>query len=204
VNPCWPVAPRGAAQRNPAPFPHERVSPRSTAPSDPPPGNRQRLSRRLALVWVVAAVVGLGLIGLQQQTGWASPLAFPLLAALAAGAALTVMLRTAQQRPNEREISRVIEAAYPELRGLLLTAVEQLRPALMERTVFLQHRVLQQAVEHCQETGNWRAAVPSLRGRWQDAAQLAALALFAATLWQGRALWRKPGRRARRFLPHAD
>ena len=153
----------------------------------------QRLSRRLALVWVVAAVVGLGVIGLQRQAGWASPWAFPLLAALAAGAALTVMVRTAQQRPDVREIARVIEAAYPELRGLLITAVQQLENGDEGKNSFLRHRVLQQAVEHCQETGNWRAAVPSLRGRWQDAAQLAALALFAATLWQGRALWRKPG-----------
>ena len=81
-----------------------------------------------------------------------------------------------QQRPGEREIARVIEAAYPELRGLLLTAVEQLEAGDEGKNSFLQHRVLQQAVEHCQETGNWRAAVPSLRGRWQDAGQLAALA----------------------------
>jgi hypothetical protein len=151
------------------------------------------LSRQLAVCWAIAAVVGMGLIFFQLQTGWSSPFAFPLIFALAGSAALTLAIRNARRCPSERAIAAMIEAAYPELRGLLLTAVQQFEASEEGEGSYLRYRVLQQAVEHCQETNNWNGAVPGLRVRGMMAAQLAALALLAVTFWQGRALWTKSG-----------
>ena len=152
-----------------------------------------RLTRQLAACWGTAAVVGMGLIFLQAQTGWSSPFAFPLLFAVAGSAALTLAIRTARGSPDERTIAAVIEGAYPELRGLLFTAVQQFESDEAGDGSYLRHRVMQQAVEHCQATNDWSGAVSGRRVRGMMAAQLVALALFAATLWQGRALWTKSG-----------
>ena len=152
-----------------------------------------RLGRELAGCWAVAAVLGFGLQLVQRETGWSSPYAFPLLAALAVSVAFGLALRNHRRRPDERGIAHVIEAAYPDLRGLLLTAVDQLGADDPGEGGYLRYRVLQQAVEHCQANGNWRDAVPSGRVRGAGALQAAALALFAATIWQGRELWKKGG-----------
>jgi hypothetical protein len=153
----------------------------------------RRLAREFAVCWLIAAAVGMGLIFFPQQTGWASPYTFPLLVVLAGSAACTLAIRNGRRRPDERAIAAVIEAAYPELRGLLLTAVQQLDSDETGVGSYLRYRVLQQAVEHCQETNNWSGAVPALRVRGMMVAQLAALALLVVTLWQGRALWTKGG-----------
>ena len=152
----------------------------------------RRLSGRLALVWIAAAAAGLALLLAQSQLGWSSSLAFPLLGAAALSAALSVVIRNAQQRPTEREIARQIEAAYPDLRGLLLTAVEQMEADDEGAGGYLRYRVLQQAVEHCQDTECWRLAAPRGRLRLAGLAQVAALGLFVATLWQGRQYWGAP------------
>lgn len=148
-----------------------------------------RLSRQLAVCWLVAAVVGMGLVWMQRQTGWSAPVAFPLLVALTGCAALTLAIRNARRRPDVRAVALTVEQAYPELRGLLLTAVQQIETDDDAEGSYLRYRVVQQAVEHCQETENWSAAVPNLRVRGIMAAQFAALAVLVATLWQGRALW---------------
>ena len=150
-----------------------------------------RLARQLAVCWVIAAVVGMGLIWLQQQTGWSAPWTFPLLVALAGSTALTLAIRNARRQPDVRAIARVVEQAYPELRGLLLTAVQQIETDDEAEGSYLRYRVVQQAVEHCQETGNWSGAVPNLQVRGIMVAQFAALALLVGALWQGRTLWTK-------------
>lgn len=152
-----------------------------------------RLSYRLAVVWAMAAAAGLGVLIVQAQFGWSSLYSFPAVAALAAGGAMTVVWRSLRERPDLRTIAHTIETAYPDLRGLLLTAVEQLEAADGGEGSYLRYRVLQQAVEHCQETGNWRAAVPALRVRAADLVHVAALVMFVGTLWLGRENWRKEG-----------
>ncbi len=152
-----------------------------------------RLSYRLAAVWAGAAATGLAVLIVQAQFGWSSPLSFPVLAALAACVATVVGWRSWQQRPDVRAIARMIERAYPDLRGLLLTAVDQLEAGDTGEGSYLRYRVLQQAVEHCQETGNWRAAVPTLRVRAADLVHGAAVVLFLGTLWLGRENWRSEG-----------
>jgi hypothetical protein len=151
----------------------------------------RRVSYRLAVVWAIAAAVGLVVLMVQAQFGWSSLYSFPAIAALAACGAMLVVWRSVEERPNTRTIAHTIEKAYPELRGLLLTAVEQLEADDGGEGSYLRYRVLQQAVEHCQETGNWRAAVPTLRVRAADLVHGAALVLFVGTFWVGRENWRK-------------
>ena len=152
-----------------------------------------RFSRSLTVCWIGSAFVAAGLLVLQRQAGWASPFAFPALIGVAVSVSLALLVRAYQTRPDERAIAQKIETAYPELKGLLLTAVQQSQEGQGEPG-YLQHRLIQQAVDHCQQTGSWRAAVPPAHVRRAMALQFAALALFAAALWQGRAGWTKPGR----------
>ncbi|HEX2851773.1 MAG TPA: hypothetical protein VHO24_00950 [Opitutaceae bacterium] len=151
-----------------------------------------RRSRQLTVCWALAALAGAGLILLQRQTGWASPFAFPLLVAAAVMASFAIWIRSLKSAPDEPAIARQIEAAYPELRGLLLTAAQQLGVPDREQS-YLQFRVTQQALEHCQQTKGWSRAIPRSRVRLAALMQFAALAVFAATVMEGRSRWTKGG-----------
>lgn len=144
-----------------------------------------RLSRQLTLCWMVAAVAAMGFVFLQARTGWASSWSIPLVVALAGVTSLSLVIRSRRTRPDINAAAKQIEAAYPELKGLLLTAVQQFEVEEKKQSYF-QHRVMQQAVEHCQQTGTWRNTVPAGRIRWASAAQFAALGLFIFALVNSR------------------
>ncbi len=148
-----------------------------------------RFSRSLTVCWIVSAFIAAALLVLQRQAGWFSPFAFPALIGVAVSVSLALLVRAYQTKPDERAIAQKIETAYPELKGLLLTAVQQSQEGQGEPG-YLQQRLIQQAVDHCQQTGSWRAAVPPAHVRRAMALQFAALALFAAALWQGRTHWK--------------
>ncbi len=137
--------------------------------------------RRLAACWAVAALVGVGVVWLQGGTGWASPLALPLLAAIAAGGVTAIGMLHFATTPDYRWIAQKIEQAHPELKGLLLTAVQQnLEPGAEQG--FLQYRVLQEATARSQEQ-DWTKVVPTRRLAVVQAMHLAALGCFAFVLF---------------------
>jgi hypothetical protein len=140
-----------------------------------------RFWQLLAAAWLVAAIVGLALWG--AKVGLAQPLrpAVPLLAVTAIIlAGCGVWLATASAR-DIRWVARQIEAAFPELRTCLLTAVEQ-RPALPDgRFGYLQSNVIHQALLHAQRH-EWRDVVPIGRIAAAALANVAALLLLVAVL----------------------
>ncbi|GAB1488373.1 hypothetical protein MASR2M8_08180 [Opitutaceae bacterium] len=122
---------------------------------------RQRqleLWRGLTVVWSVAAIVTIGFVYLHSRTGWASELTLPLLAALAASISVAVVARVYAKPPDYRALATKVEATFPELNGVLLTAVQQQIDSPGELS-YLQQRLLQQAVGKAQER-DWRRVVP--------------------------------------------
>ncbi|MEO6568562.1 MAG: hypothetical protein ABIO94_07340 [Opitutaceae bacterium] len=145
-----------------------------------------RLSRKLTLCWMIAAVVAMALISVQLRTGWSSASSFPWLIGLVGLTSLALVIHSRRTRPDVNATAKKIEETYPELKGLLLTAVQQLESADQDQNYF-QYRVTQQAMEHCQQTGIWQKAVPRAHLRWATAAQFVALGLFIFAIVDARA-----------------
>lgn len=138
------------------------------------------LWRKLAACWAGAALVAAITSWVQHALGNVSPLALPLLIAIAAGAAVTIALLHFLHPPDLRWISRKIEAKHPELNGVLLTAVQQQLDPKSEQG-YLQYRVLQEATARSQEQ-DWRDVVPRSRMAAMQAVHGVALVLFVLAL----------------------
>lgn len=144
-----------------------------------------RLARKLTLCWMVAAVSVMALMAWQQRSGWSASTVVTAIAALAVLVSIGLVIHSRRTRPDVHAAAEKVEAAYPELRGLLLTAVQQLEAKPSEQS-YLQYRVTQQTLEHCQQTGIWRKTVPAGQVRWATLAQFAALALFIFAMMDAR------------------
>ncbi len=138
------------------------------------------LMLKLAACWMLAALVGAGLIWVERSTGWRAPMVLPLLAGLAATAITAIAMLHYARAPDFRWAAKTIEQAHPELQGVLLTAVQQvIEPGATPN--FLQHRVLQDATARSTER-DWRQVVPTRRLAAAAALQCLALAAFVAAL----------------------
>ncbi|HEU0038170.1 MAG TPA: hypothetical protein VFR76_02745, partial [Verrucomicrobiae bacterium] len=166
---------------------------------------RFQLSCKLASCWAASALLGLGLIVLQRQSGWASSLALPVIAALGVVAAIIVALRHRRTEPDWRRLAGEVEARHLELDGLLLTAVQQeMRPQDNKTTEmrpqdhkttgpqdrwsvvsgqwsYLQERLVQEAIRHDQRR-DWAEVIPQSRLTTARVAHLLALVLFGFVL----------------------
>lgn len=136
--------------------------------------------RKLAAWWAVAALVTCGLVFAQNRLGWSSPHTLWILGATAVAIALGLAIHHASRTPDLRWVARKIEAAHPELDGVLLTAVQQDMTG-NETPGFLQHRVVQEATARSQES-DWRKVVPGRRLFAVHAVHLVALACFLVAL----------------------
>ncbi len=144
-----------------------------------------RLARQLTICWLAAAILGGALLLLQRLTGWSSLAEYPLVTALAVTASIILYFRNASHIPSSQTVAREIEEKYPDLRGLLVTAVGLLE-APVPVSGYLSERVLADAVAHAQKTQRWRLYAPPERVRGAMGFQYIALAVFAFILWEGR------------------
>ncbi|MBI5767543.1 MAG: hypothetical protein HZA93_07090 [Verrucomicrobia bacterium] len=138
------------------------------------------LGWKIAACWALAAVAGVLLIWLQGELAWSSALIVPILAGLAATLVTAVAMHHYQKSPDARAMAQRVEQAFPELKGVLLTAVQQDVPAGREPN-FLQQRVLEEAASHG-ERHDWRRIVPGSQLVLAHGAQFAALVCFALVL----------------------
>ncbi len=106
---------------------------------------------------------------------WSGPVVFgfALLVFIAAGA---VVLLTRRSELDLEAVARRIEEAHPELKELLLTAVEQ-KPDRLGRLTYLQDRVVCAAVDHAVRE-NWMEVVPDRSLRRAEFLQGAGLIVF--------------------------
>ena len=83
-----------------------------------------------------------------------------LLGVSVAAALVYVYWRVEQRAPDLRALAGQIERAHPELRALLLTAIEQAPRESDGRFSYLQEQVMREAVQQA-APGAWSRAVPS-------------------------------------------
>ncbi len=135
----------------------------------------------IAVCSLTATVVGVVLLLLSWQVGWASTWSLPALEiGVVAGIGLGIFLGRRRVR-DLRWLARRVEATHPELESLLLTAIEQ-EPDLPDGGFgFLQASVIGDALAHA-DRHDWREAVPLHRLRnMQLLGLLGVSALWAVT-----------------------
>jgi hypothetical protein len=146
---------------------------------------RKRLysASRLSLCWIVLGLVGTVLILLHSRFDVSLSNAFIVLCLLAIVAAITVIRRASRFQPDYRSVARNIEQHHPELKALLLTAVEQKPEGLDGQFGYLQMQVLREALIHATDH-DWLEAVPIRRLKWAGIARTTALLFLIVVLWQ--------------------
>lgn len=141
---------------------------------------RVGLLRKLASCWAVGALMGLGLLLLERQSGWSSALGLPVIGLLTSCAAIVTWVRHGMGTPVWSEVASQIEGHHPELGGRLITAIQQ-QPGAGGELNYLQQRLILQTLEYARRT-SWRNTIPQSRLRFAEAANWLALMLFASVL----------------------
>jgi len=141
----------------------------------------RRCGWQLAVVWSAVTLLGLLVMGFQRQTGSAVPHVLPVLAGLGLVAAVIVAARCFHSQPDWRWAARKVEARYPELNGLLMTAV-QLPADDPAGAPFLQQQVIEAALAHSRST-DWTQAISWAEVEAAHWAQVVVAGCFLATLW---------------------
>ncbi len=137
---------------------------------------RLQLWRGLAVCWALAGLlaVALGAFGLDYR------IAVPLVGLVAFAFALWMGLSCLSAKSDAHWLALQIEQQHPELKTVLLAALEQ-QPDGKGNFSFLQQRVIAEAVVHGRNLG-WTDAFPARRLALAHVAHLAAFAFFVAAL----------------------
>ena len=129
-----------------------------------PLAKRQRrlvLLCQLATCWVVAALFAGALAMLERQMGWGSRISWSLIGLAAIAAAAILWVRHSKHKPDWRRLALQIEAHQPELKGRLITSVQQ-RPDAKGELNYLQRRLVSETLERARQ-GDWTGALPPSR-----------------------------------------
>ena len=141
---------------------------------------RLRFWRGLTAAWLLAALAGVLIWG-AAASGWQPRQPVGLVVAVAVAAAAAAMILAWAAGRDDHALALRIEAAHPELRSCLLTAIEQ-RPELpLGRFGFLQEAVIRQALRHAYGHA-WERIVPARRIATAMMANAAALILLLFVL----------------------
>jgi len=146
---------------------------------------RAGLLRTLAVGWLAAAGVGLGLLLVHRSTGWVSAWVFLLLIVATLTWTFTAWRRSKRRPLDFQSIARNIEAENPKLHALLLTAVEQQPDPTTLELNYLQDRVIREALAEDRRS-HWRrrAAKQLQRAQLGSVGALALFAIVALTLYR--------------------
>jgi hypothetical protein len=151
-----------------------------------PVADRRRhlyLARRLSLYWLMAGLAGLGLLGVHWLWGYRPPLAATILCVATILITIWVALRSRRLQPDYRAIARDIEQHHPDLRALLLTAVEQEPRDPDGQWGYLQTQVLNEAVAHAMGH-DWRRSISTRTLVLARLGRMAAFVFLLAVLAQ--------------------
>ncbi|QDU75761.1 hypothetical protein Pan97_28030 [Bremerella volcania] len=140
----------------------------------------------MGIVWVSAAIF-LGVIYvISQATERVLDGTFLVTAVIGVLGSLLVTWASSRSARSAQQVANLVEANYPQLDSVLLTAVEQQPDGITGRLGYLQREVVGQAVRHAR-SHNWQNLIT--RGQL-NAARLAACAGLIATLIAAVALGR--------------
>jgi hypothetical protein len=144
---------------------------------------RLDLAWRLSLHWLITALIGLVLIGAAWLSGWRLPFALVLWGIAAVVATIIAFWRCERVGPDYQTIARDIERHHPDLRALLLAAIEQKPQSPGGRLGYLQTQVLREAVVHA-TNHDWLESIPPRTVALAHASWIAALLLLVAVFSQ--------------------
>jgi hypothetical protein len=148
--------------------------------------NRRRrlhLAYLLSICWIVAAVVGIGLIIVNGYWGWKSPVANWALFISTVAATLYALYRSYRMQPDYKAVARHIERQNPDLKALLLAAIEQQPNQADGQFGYLQDRVIGEAVRHATKH-DWLASISKKKLLLGELGGALALTLIISTLLQ--------------------
>jgi len=148
--------------------------------------NRRRrlhLAYFLSVCWVIAAAVGIGLIIANRYLGWKSSVANWTLCISTGLVTLYAIYRTRRMQPDYKAVARHIERKNPDLKALLLAAVEQQPNQSDGRFGYLQDRVIGEAVRHATKH-DWLQSISTKKLFLAHLGGAIALTLIITTLLQ--------------------
>ncbi|MEY4687414.1 MAG: hypothetical protein RIR76_1437, partial [Verrucomicrobiota bacterium] len=136
--------------------------------------------RTLAACWAGGALLAVGVAGAGRITGGLPDFA-PAFVLLATGLTSAVLiLRTLLRRTDYRALALRIERRFPDLDGVLITAVQRTSEPGLEPG-YLEQRLLREATARSQER-DWREVVPRFRVWSWVLLQSAAAVMFTFSL----------------------
>ena len=130
-----------------------------------PTVNRRRrlyLALWLSACWFVSFLIGIGLIGAYWLWGWKSPAANWALCISTGLATILILYKSRRLRVDYKAVARDIEHKHPDLKALLLTAIEQEPDRPGGSLGYLQERVIGEAVRHAVKY-DWLRSVSSTK-----------------------------------------
>jgi hypothetical protein len=148
--------------------------------------NRRRrfhLACRLSVCWLAAALAAMGLVAADWFWGWKSSFANLVLCAATVLATIVMLYRSYRIGPDYRAVARDIERRHPDLRALLLAAVEQEPQQPDGQFGYLQERVIGEAVRHA-VGHDWLRSISSAKLLSAQLGGLVAMLFLAAVLSQ--------------------
>jgi hypothetical protein len=148
--------------------------------------NRRRrlhLAYLLSVCWVVAAVIGIGLIVASRYLGWKSPVANWTLCVSTVLATLYAIYKSRRMQPDYKAVARHIERQNPDLKALLLAAIEQQPNKSDGQFGYMQDRVIGEAVRHATKH-DWLQSISTKKLFLAQLGGAFALTLIITTLLQ--------------------
>ncbi|MHC4436113.1 MAG: hypothetical protein ACYS3S_02050, partial [Planctomycetota bacterium] len=144
---------------------------------------RLHLAYLLSVCWGIAAIVGIGLIIVNRYWGWKSPVANWALCISTVLATLYALYRIRRMQPDYRVVARHIERQNPDLKALLLAAIEQQPKQPDGQFGYLQDRVIGEAVRHATKH-DWLQSISTKKLLLAQLCGALALTLIITTLLQ--------------------
>ncbi|UCG46619.1 MAG: hypothetical protein JSU94_14060 [Phycisphaerales bacterium] len=142
---------------------------------------RLYLARRLSVYWSVLGLVGVFLLAADWYWGWRSPAAVAALCITAVLATLLALRACRRMQPDYKAVARNIEQKHPDLKALLLAAIEQEPRGADGRLGYLQEKVIGEALSHA-KGHDWLRSVPTGRLVLANVVRAAALLFLAVVL----------------------
>ncbi|MBP7142015.1 MAG: hypothetical protein KBA71_08910, partial [Opitutaceae bacterium] len=135
----------------------------------------RRIGWELAAVWMGGVLCAGFALLLARSQGWTATRVVPLLVVLTASVAVWFVIRRFMASPDFRSLALRVEKSDPELKGLILTAVQQSSDSEGRPASFLQQELLSAAIASGSRR-HWRDLVPMWHIVASHLVQLMALA----------------------------
>jgi len=144
---------------------------------------RLHLAYFLSVCWLVAALLGIGLISANRYWGLKSTVANWALCISTVLATLFAFYRSRRMRPDYKAVAQHIERQNPDMQALLLAAIEQEPEQPDGQFGYLQDRVIGEAVRHATKH-DWLQSISKKKLLSAELGGAIALTLTITTLLQ--------------------